>query len=1174
MRLTRLSVDKLPGIHPGFELTDDDLDPGINLVVGPNACGKSSLVRALEYLIAGSHSDDPLALSLEAEFEAEAGRWVVLRAGSQVAWRRDGSPSETPPLPDPRFLYCYWLTAEDLLATDRAKDEEIVTRLRRELAGGYDLDALLARDGPFQVGARHGGTEAKARREARTKVGEITRAYESLQRERQRLPLLERRIEEETSVRDEIARVERSLELLEARRTRTEAELALDEFPVTPEQMARLRGDEGKTLGKLDERRKKVEKERGEWKRKRAEAEGTLDETGLGDDAPNPAELELHREHVQKVRELLRDRAARLEERARALADERTAAGRLGAPGDRLPALGPDAVSEAEKLAVEIEGERKTVQELEARLEGAPSTPDPDVLEANRGAADSLRGWLAAAATQLGRILAPVIVVLAGLIVTVVALLTDRWAVALGGAVFAALGAVWVALLAWGARQERSSARARFESYEIDPPSGWTPAEVSDRLDQIDASLRELQEADVRARQAEGDRERLEKARATLGELVRRKGELAAEIGFDPARTAISLHEFVRLVDGLDSARAKASELDEKIQRIDARIRERIESVRAFVADWAPETAQKRKPRKDDDDPGRLEDLEMALEAADLSLAALTERVEAAREARRTLERADEELAKAAQEREEVDREVAHLFEKAGLDSGDRTSLDRRLEMLNDFREREGELREARIAEKQMRSRLEGAEELLALVEAEEERALKARRNDLEKRLGDLEQLKEERTEIRTRVEDAGADRKLEDAMAELEDARAALEEARDQALLAAAGRFLLEAVKEEHRIEHEPSVLRDARERFERFTHHGWTLELVDEGGGFAARDHSLDERRSLGQLSSGTRMQLLLAVRLAWTRTLETEGEPLPLFLDEALTTSDPERFARVAENLASLAAEEGRQVFYLCAQPTDVRLWERALGERPRVIDLTEVRFARPMESGPDDFGLPEREQIPGPDGVGAAKYAARLSVSPVHPWTDPAATHLFHLLRDDLPLLHRLMTDWGLFAQGHLENLLESSAAEHAVPDAKLRKLLEARCRISRLWLHAWRQGRGKPIDRGVLEECPAISDVFIDRVADLADDLSGDPQALLRALPDVPHFYSSKIEQLEEWLHEHGYLLSGEHLQPQEREARVLTEAAGLADPGEIREVVRWLEAALRDEPSASTAKGT
>ena len=65
----------------------------------------------------------------------------------------------------------------------------------------------------------------------------------------------------------------------------------------------------------------------------------------------------------------------------------------------------------------------------------------------------------------------------------------------------------------------------------------------------------------------------------------------------------------------------------------------------------------------------------------------------------------------------------------------------------------------------------------------------------------------------------------------------------------------------------------------------------------------------------------------------------------LDEALTASDPARFDAIAGSLGRLAAETGRQVFYLTSNPADVAAWQRLLadaGEKPApVIDLAAVR-----------------------------------------------------------------------------------------------------------------------------------------------------------------------------------------------------------------------------------------
>ena len=61
MRLASIDIRSLPGIDP---IHLDDFQPGVNFIVGPNAVGKSSLIRALHLLLAPPRRGDPTALSL------------------------------------------------------------------------------------------------------------------------------------------------------------------------------------------------------------------------------------------------------------------------------------------------------------------------------------------------------------------------------------------------------------------------------------------------------------------------------------------------------------------------------------------------------------------------------------------------------------------------------------------------------------------------------------------------------------------------------------------------------------------------------------------------------------------------------------------------------------------------------------------------------------------------------------------------------------------------------------------------------------------------------------------------------------------------------------------------------------------------------------------------------
>ena len=49
MKLEKLRIERLPGISTAFEI--DDIGSGLNVVLGPNASGKSSLCRAIRALL-------------------------------------------------------------------------------------------------------------------------------------------------------------------------------------------------------------------------------------------------------------------------------------------------------------------------------------------------------------------------------------------------------------------------------------------------------------------------------------------------------------------------------------------------------------------------------------------------------------------------------------------------------------------------------------------------------------------------------------------------------------------------------------------------------------------------------------------------------------------------------------------------------------------------------------------------------------------------------------------------------------------------------------------------------------------------------------------------------------------------------------------------------------------
>lgn len=1167
MKLRRLEITHLPG-YSG-EAVVEGFGAGITVVTGPNASGKSSLIRALRHLI--DETPDPAggALTLAAEFESRGTRLTVTRAGSDIVWQGAGGERiERPPLPRGDFLQCYWLSLNDLL-DEGATDAQIRANLRRALSGGFDLDGVR-RDPRFHIGAHHGRGQQSALRRYETALQRVLRDYEALDQERQRRPQLEAQIKASAAAAARADKTEQALKWLEARRDRHAFDEQLEAF--APE-MDRLTGQEAKRLRELEARRDALVSERDTAVRDEAAAEAARERTGIASDPPQDTDLEIHGGELERAaaaeQELEQVRKALAEARGQELSAREALGGdpvRDGPGAEphrsaneqdaRNPlTLSPDAVDEAVLLAESLRATERRLRELEAMPVIEPG--DENALATLATLAGELRRWLRQPEPGRFRLL---------LGASIAALAAALGAALVAGGNGQRLAATLAALAAVGSAaalvqlvrlatlyRARAEARARIAELPVAPPHAWTPEAVTARLAVVEDETRQLTAQLERAREAARRAREIEPLREEWHELSARKAALAQTLGFDPTRTAEGVARFASLAATLDRARAKVREL----QLLDAQRQKRRDELAASAAAFL----ERYGARRDTDD--------RAIETLRAQLRSLTRRVHALQEADRTLADSRRTRTRVEHELAELDRQVGSLFDDAAIERGDRDTLFERCERLDAYRKLRRDRDAAMVLEQERRKQVIDDETLVRLVDDEDEPALNERLAELRLQAGSLDAGRRELAELEARLEMAGTNRSLERAQHDRDDALDELRKAYDDAMRADAGLFLLDDVAAEYRHDQEPPVLAAARERFARYTNNRYRLDLEDDGR-IVARDNERGHVHSLDTLSTGTRMQLLMAVRLAWTKAIEHDGEPLPIFLDEALTTSDPLRFTSIARNLKQTADEEGRQIVYLSAEPADVVRWARSIGETPAHIELAASGRA-PEDVSAADYRVAERDPVPGPDGMTAEEYAARLRVPRVDPRADAGEIHIFHLLRDDLDLLHALLRDWRTTRLGSLEALLSARSGAHAIPDTALRERLLGRCRAARSWIAAWRQGRGRPVDRNVLEASGAVSKTFIDSVTEAAAGVGGDAQALIDALEngEVARFQRNKIAELADWFAEHGHLDDADVLDADGREQRVLRECA----PSGARDV-QFTVAALEASAGPGRAPAT
>ncbi len=1122
MKLIELEIQTLPGIHPGFSV--DAFDAGINLVVAPNAGGKSSLLRALNFLIAGVRQGDPAALALTAVFQDAETRWTVRRTGSSIVWERNGQPAEAPPLPAWDQLHCYWFSMEDLLSAD-ARDENLLLELRRTLSGGFDLDAVL-KQSEFTIGPRYGTTQASALTEAIRERRRIEADYKALNEEEARLPELIKKLEAADAASFNARALTQALSFMAARDERLQAESGLQTFPPN---ISRLRGDEITKLEELGNERKTISIDRDAKNAALQDGRQRLIETGLAEGSPEEAEFDARYRDIEEIRSKEAQKKSAIERLSAAGREVEHALTLLqrGA-NSTLPKLDPSSISQAETLACRIQKLTLERNEITARMPTTTARPDPREQAAVHTATEALRGWLNAGKASLW------IPGLAACLMVAVA-------------IFGFLAGVWIAgilaviallLIVWTLRPDGSSGfRKRYEETGMTLPGEWSATSVSEKLDELEMRRAELREAELQARESGKLAKRLADLEPELAEAETLKSAMSEKLGFDPRITALGLDRLVRLIADYEKAVRESDDAKASIAALEEDIGACRNRVNHFLMGWQVELPQ---------------DIDAALDG-------LRSRARKAIEAQREIVTATREIARAEEGLSRLDDQRTKLFGAAGILDGDVAMMTRCCEQLVAWKEQNEQCQAAKVREAERRLPLEENSDLLARVEASKRAELETELATAQTLADGATELRNQITRIETRRDEAGRDSKLEQASAGEQAARESLEDALNKVLYSDAAQFLMDGVRNEYRTGHEPELLQAAREQFSRFTHHAFRLQ-VDAEHGFTAFDNQQQATRKLSELSSGTRMQLLLAMRLAWTRKIEQRSVTLPLFLDEALTTSDEERFAQVVVSLEELASEQGRQIIYLSARRHEVGLWERAAGRRPHVIDLAAVRFGQ-VSTTPEDYRLRDIEPVPVPGSNSAEAYAAQLGVAPVDPLEEAGAIPVFYILRDDLLLLHRLLEDWSIKTVGQLRSLLNSEAGRHAVADAETRERLEGRCKVAAAWIDAWREGRGKPVGRIAIEQSSAVTSAFIDIVSELAAAHEGDAEAIIAALRNkaVRGFRSNSTDQLESWLQEQGYIDAAPKLSMDGRERRVLERTGGEAAPNDIRQVIRWLE---------------
>jgi uncharacterized protein YhaN len=1109
LRLKELVIREMPGFSAGMK-PYDDFSEGINIIAGPNASGKSTTARAIQKLI---WQNDTRGLKLTGQAELSGDDWSLRVNSGQTVVQRNGVPDEITGLPAAEDQNRYMLGLHDLLTTD---GEDLARHIHKESAGGYDPEKA-AEKLEYSLGIK------SKRLKARVDYGEAEEAVRKSQEKQQSVKEEEEKLSDLQIQLEEAEESERRAEFFRLALNENKSKQAIKELQDQKDSFpSELDDASGHELGRIDEYESDISD--AEEKIRQAEhiiAEKNNEINNLSIPESGVPDLVLHEldERSEKVKEL-ENSIADLKTKQASFDKKRSQAlNRIGetATEEKLRLLDLDDIDSLDEFlqrAHSLASEKRVlIKETDSLTsDQTDDQVDPETLQS--GIAE-LSHWLKAV---------PVPGVFPAWIIITITVMTIITGVAgyfypeagLAGLVIIFLSAIY-GLTQLRNNQADKSSDIRIHDFEatgLRLPESWDPDAVKNRLNEL---IKELGEAH---RQTEIGQKLRDKSRE-LKELQGRIDSIESEadefrarlsaipdLPFDNPEGYSQLAWFIQSVQNWKEADAEWLAVSDGIAENNHQVQEYIQRINNLIA---PYTESK---------------VSDAAEAV-----SITKDLRSQEERRRN---AEEEVTRQetalGTQRELIDKrkeDLKSIYEPFKLDPGDKDELRKMLGQLEEYNELEKELEQARREHKRHRTELQShsfyAKEKDVLMEFTPDQ-LEMMIRDASENAAKLDDIKKQITQIQTKVDDVKKGHDIEDALKERDEAVERLRVQYDENLRSITGRLLADTLKEELQQQNMPKVFKEADRLFNRITKGRYNLKVVGrEKPEFYAFDTVDGFSKSLDELSSGTRIQLLMAVRLAFVETQETSVK-LPILADELLANSDDIRAGAIIDALTEIS-RDGRQVFYFTAQSNEVAKWEEQLsgkGIKNHKVFYLGGRESRPelLSKGSKRESIKFIHDVPEPGLMDHAQYGEHLNIPAFNRISDSTShLHLWYLVSDP-EILYECISG-GIEFWGALENYLGSGGTIEGLTEDDVQKMRAMTDLLDR-YLRLFRRGRPKPIDRSVLEDSDATR---VDEVSDLMRKVDYNPQKLLKALrkSEVKGYYNSVIDRIEEYFVEHGYL---------------------------------------------------
>ncbi|MDR4988466.1 MAG: hypothetical protein RG741_06490 [Bacteroidales bacterium] len=1119
-----LSITRMPGF-PGGIKSFKDLAGHINIIAGPNASGKSSTACMIQNLI---WRRAQRGIQAESALQTGSDHWDVKLDGSLCTSQKNGNEEELTGIPGPDTSGRYMLALHELVMED---DRGLARQIIQESMGGFDLDLAANRLNYSETYRSKNIQEYREFEKAQQKVSEVNQQQELLTRKEEQLESLNRKKKEARDAALMQTLYESYRDFLEAHRKHESLALQISKMPAS---LNHATGEEYETVSELEkdirDAEYAIENARAELKRN----EETVAALDLPDAGIDPAAMLELGSRVDKLAAMARNiddkRKQSVSFRARAM--EELKGIRAHTDLSDWKGVELDDVTGLDTFllhAQQVYGKRQFLMDkiayLESKLESQNSLPDAGTL---REGVSLLGRWL----KKEGKQRSLPVVLLAVLLVSIVSTVLASWLIGWPGL----LGLPLIAVLLWLTFKMKHGDPT--SDYVVDYtqtglllPELWKPEEVSMLMDDLVKLLEQArnvqsiqEEREQKMRELAQLEPQFDKIREQQSQWLE-KLKLVPDISESTLMNYSAMYHFLTQVREWKKYMVEATEIEAVLEDITTSYDDVLNKANKLIEDHLLKGSAK-KLTDHTEAEAVYKDL---LNKQNTFLSAKSD----IQHQQEIISGKEQLLARSREKLESV-------YDKLGVQYGDSSEVLYLMSQLSQFIEVKRNLEYASRQKDDKEHILKSHtlykdhKEELGKYELDE---VILKIQDYAALYAELEDISKEITSIETKITQARESNDIELALAGRETALANLQEVFADNLASVTGKLIINNLKSQNREQNRSKVFVRADELIGLITQGRYSLRLGGDGDSFRAYDHVLSQGLELDQLSTGTRIQLLLAVRLAFIESQET-GIRLPVLADELLANSDDTRAKAIIEALLEIAGQ-GRQIFYFTAQADEVAKWkttldhQKDLAHKLFILGDQEHEYNQRIRSKPFSEGIALTSEAPPPGKKDDAAYAKVLNV-PAFDFISGTSSqlHLWYLL-DDTSLLYNCLLK-GIRYWGQLKNYTRLGGKINGLSGDLLARL-DKKAGLLDKFCDLYRIGRSKPLDREVLEASGAVSEKFMDQVLEKMKMVNYDPKALLEALQnkEVPGFRENKLSELSDYLYDQGYTDNNEPMNYEE-----------------------------------------